>query len=75
MKLLQGKIEKVPKKIAQQLIRGRNAKKWKQKELAANMSLPVKIFKTLRAVKQNIINSSYEKWQENQGLNREKQDK
>ena len=45
------KIEKVPKKIAQQLIAGRNAKKWKQKELAANMSLPVKTIQDVESCK------------------------
>ena len=46
-----GKIEKIPKKIAQQLIAGRNAKKWKQKELAAKMSLPVKIIQDVESCK------------------------
>ena len=36
------KIEKVPKEIARQIIDARVAKKWKQKDLANAMSIPVK---------------------------------
>ena len=66
------KIEKVPKKIAQQLIAGRNAKKWKQKELAANMSLPVKIIQDVESCKAKYNKQLVQKMARKLGIKLEK---
>jgi|TARA_B110000879_G_C10906380_1_gene406542 ribosome-binding protein aMBF1 (putative translation factor) len=47
------KIEKVPKEIARKIIDARVAKKWKQKELAAKMSIPVKMISDIETCKAN----------------------
>ena len=66
------KIEKVPKKIAQQLIAGRNAKKWKQKELAANMSLPVKTIQDVESCKAKYNKQLVQKMARKLGIKLEK---
>ena len=70
-----GKIQRVPKEIARQIIDARVAKKWKQKDLASRMSIPVKMISDIETCKANYNKNFIQKIARKLGIKLEKKDK
>ena len=69
-----GKIQRVPKEIARQIIDARVAKKWKQKDLASRMSIPVKMISDIETCKANYNKNFIQKIARKLGIKLEKKE-